>query len=121
MAIPTQTQNTGALVKDELDRWSLRPRRGHSVQNSQNPAIQQVTYTITLPNTTGGPAGGFVTAARSRQVALYPLPIELRTPTDYLWQRDPFRLDGGHPPTHQSPGIDLTLPYWFSKNHALIR
>ncbi|MHC4392417.1 MAG: hypothetical protein ACYS22_14045, partial [Planctomycetota bacterium] len=41
MAIPTQTQSTGALVKDELDRWSLRPRRGHSVQNSQNPAIQQ--------------------------------------------------------------------------------
>jgi hypothetical protein len=120
MAIPTLTQSVGAKVQDELDRWTLRPRRGHSVTNSTNPAIQTATYTITLPNTTGGPAGGFVTNNRSREVALYPLPIELRPPSDFIWQRDPFRLDGSEPVTHQSPGIDLTLPFWFAKNHALL-
>ena len=41
-----------------------------------------------------------------------PLPVALRTPSDFLWQRPPTRLDGEEGPTHSAPGIDYLTPYW---------
>jgi hypothetical protein len=41
-----------------------------------------------------------------------PLPVERRTPTDFLWQRPPNQLFGSQNVNHQAPGIDYLLPYW---------
>jgi hypothetical protein len=40
------------------------------------------------------------------------LPVERRTPTDFLWQRPPNQLFGSQSVNHQAPGIDYLLPYW---------
>ena len=41
-----------------------------------------------------------------------PLPVAVRPPTDFLWQRPPWQLSGGESIYHQAPGIDYLLPYW---------
>jgi hypothetical protein len=41
-----------------------------------------------------------------------PLPVERRTPADFLWQRPPNKLFGSQSTNHQAPGIDYLLPYW---------
>ena len=58
---------------------------------------------------------------RTKTVALFPLPIELRKPADFLWQRSPFDLDGGKAPTDQQPGTDLCLPYWLGRSHGFLQ
>jgi hypothetical protein len=53
-------------------------------------------------------------ALRSRK----PLPVALRTPTDFLWQREPNKLNGGESTNHRAPGIDYLLPYWMIRYHT---
>jgi hypothetical protein len=48
----------------------------------------------------------------------YPLPVALRPPTDFLWQRPPTQLDGGTSATSQSPGVDYLLPYWMIRYYT---
>jgi hypothetical protein len=49
----------------------------------------------------------------TKQRAAEPLPVALRPPTDFLWQRPPVQLDGGPEPWYdQNPGIDYLLPFW---------
>ena len=52
--------------------------------------------------------------------ACSPVPIPLRTPTDFLWQRDPFQLTGGGSSTIESPGVDYILPYWMGRYYGVI-
>ena len=79
------------------------------LKNSLDPSIARATYSSpTLP---GGPI----------EVAVYPIPIEKRPPTDFLWQRSPFELDGGCDPRQQYPGVDLLLPYWAARASGMIR
>jgi uncharacterized protein (TIGR03437 family) len=51
--------------------------------------------------------------------ACQPIAVPLRTPTDFLWQRDPFQLSGGGSSTIESAGIDYILPYWMSRYYNL--
>ncbi len=44
--------------------------------------------------------------------AARPLPVALRPPSDFLWQRPGTSLDGGEGPTTREPGIDFLTPYW---------
>jgi uncharacterized protein (TIGR03437 family) len=78
-----------------LDQWLLRPVRDPHVD---------------LTNTV--PVCG--------SEACIPVPVPLRTPTDFLWQRDPFQLTGGASSTIESPGIDYILPYWMGRYYGLI-
>jgi hypothetical protein len=48
------------------------------------------------------------------------IPVERRTPTDFLWQRSPFQLYGGLYGTIGSAGIDYILPYWMARQHGVI-
>ncbi|HEY7336317.1 MAG TPA: hypothetical protein VH639_15610 [Bryobacteraceae bacterium] len=48
--------------------------------------------------------------------ACQPVPVPLRPPTDFLWQRDPFQLMGGLSGTIESAGIDYILPYWMGRS-----
>ncbi len=47
-----------------------------------------------------------------------PLPVADRPPTDFLWQRPPWQLDGSASVNHQSPGIDYLLPYWMLRYYT---
>jgi hypothetical protein len=69
-----------------------------------------------------GPAGpvdvmtrpGTSTNLRARS----PLPVALRPPTDFLWQRPPTALNGIEGPTHAAPGVDYLLPYWMLRYYT---
>jgi hypothetical protein len=49
-----------------------------------------------------------------------PLPIVQRVPTDFLWQRSPFQLDGGGSGLIESAGIDYILPYWMARYYNVV-
>jgi uncharacterized protein (TIGR03437 family) len=52
--------------------------------------------------------------------ACQPVPVPLRPPTDFLWQRDPFQLAGGGFGTVEGAGIDYILPYWMGRYYGVI-
>ena len=49
-----------------------------------------------------------------------PIPIPLRVPTDFLWQRSPFQLVGGGAGTIEGAGIDYILPYWMARYYGVV-
>ncbi len=49
-----------------------------------------------------------------------PIPIPLRVPTDFLWQRSPFQLAGGGQGIIEEAGIDYILPYWMARYYGVI-
>jgi hypothetical protein len=106
--VPAAAPVMGPLVANELQHWALRPRRAFSVHNSSDPAIAQTSYTGPM---SGGP----------QTIAAMPLPIEKRPATDFLWQRDPFSLDGGGDGHQQYCGVDLVLPYWQARAFGMIK
>jgi hypothetical protein len=48
------------------------------------------------------------------------VPVEERTPTDFLWQRSPYQLWGGLYGTIEGAGIDYILPYWMARYHGVV-
>jgi uncharacterized protein (TIGR03437 family) len=52
--------------------------------------------------------------------ACQPVPVSLRTSTDFLWQRDPFQLTGGGKGLLENAGIDYILPYWMARYYGVI-
>src|SRR5439155_9702999 len=53
MSIPAAAPAMGPRVKNALDHWALRDRRGFTAQNSRDPSIARAIYSSpTLP---GGP------------------------------------------------------------------
>ncbi len=48
-------------------------------------------------------------------VASEGLPPSLRQYADFLWQRDPFSFGDGGGQVRQSPGIDLSEPFWIAR------
>jgi uncharacterized protein (TIGR03437 family) len=53
-------------------------------------------------------------------VACQPVPVAMRPPSDFLWQRDPFQLTGGGNGFIENPGIDYTLPYWMARYYGVL-
>ena len=54
------------------------------------------------------------------KMAKYVLPVDKRCSTDFLWQRNPFELDGTGSPYEQPPGVDMVLPYWMGRFYKLL-
>jgi hypothetical protein len=52
--------------------------------------------------------------------ACSPVPVALRPPTDYLWQRSSFQLSGGSFHFVETAGIDYILPYWMGRYYGVI-
>ncbi len=52
--------------------------------------------------------------------ACRPVPVVLRPPTDFLWQRNPFQLAGGGSGVIESAGIDYLLPYWMARYYSVL-
>ena len=110
-----------------LDEWldyraTTHSATGRSVRNSprctQNGGdlecvpngqldVDTQGQTVTVPDPATLQPG-----ATPRLRARNPLPVALRTPTDFLWQRPPTQLDGDEGPTHAAPGVDYLTPYW---------
>jgi hypothetical protein len=44
--------------------------------------------------------------------ARFPLPVAVRPPTDFLWQRPPTQLNGSIGAADEEVGYDYLLPYW---------
>ena len=66
-----------------------------------------------VTETPTGPVSVTVPGTSSRLRAVQPLPVADRPPTDFLWQRSPFKdMDGSTGATHQAPAVDYLLPYW---------
>lgn len=78
-----------------LNQWLERPRRDPYVDNSKVVAVCGTE-------------------------ACEPVPVPLRPPTDFLWQRDPFQLAGGGSGTIEGAGIDYILPYWMGRYYGVI-
>jgi uncharacterized protein (TIGR03437 family) len=83
-----------AAILSLLDQWLLRPSRDPYVDLSNAVAV----------------CGG---------QACQPIPVPLRVPTDFLWQRTPFQLSGGGSGTIETAGIDYILPYWMSRYYGV--
>ena len=109
MTVPAAAAGMGPQVEAELQHWALRPRREFSIQNSTDPSVAQARYTNPL------------FSQAFAVIAATPLPIEKRCPTDFLWQRGPFDLDGGGDPRNQPAGVDLVLPYWTARSFGMIK
>jgi hypothetical protein len=107
--VPARARAMGAKVKDELEQWLQRPRRGFTVANSQDASVAKVLYSSPLQLQTP-----------PQLVAVHPLPIAKRTPSDFIWQRSPFQLDGSDSPYEQPPGIELLLPYWTARSFGML-
>ncbi len=60
-------------------------------------------------------------AACGENQACEVIPVNRRTPTDFLWQRSPFQLYGGLYGTIGGAGIDYILPYWMARYHGVIK
>ncbi len=93
-----------------LAMWLKRPRRQVTVTNSADPTIQQFNY---HPGTVAG------LGTTGETIAKYPIPVQKRRSTDFLWQRNPYRLDGLADGTENEPGIDFTLPYWLGRYYGV--
>ncbi|MEK7752051.1 MAG: hypothetical protein AAB654_09060, partial [Acidobacteriota bacterium] len=78
-----------------LDQWLERPKRDYSVD---------LTRTVQVCG---------IEACR-------PVPVPLRPPTDFLWQRNPFQLAGGGSGVVEGSGIDYILPYWMGRYYGVI-
>ena len=47
------------------------------------------------------------------------VPVAMRPPSDFLWQRSPFLLSAGGAGTVESAGIDYILPYWMARYYGV--
>ena len=79
-----------------LDQWLQRPRRDFYVDVS-----------------------GKVPVCINQ--ACQPIPVPLRVPTNFLWERSPFQLAGGGSGLIENPGIDYILPYWMGRYYGVIQ
>ncbi len=84
--------------------------------NSTDPSIAQGAATSLFGTATTSLGQG----ATTMNEALAPIPVEKRPPTDFLWQRDPFALDGAGDPQRQAPGVALALPYSMARAYKLV-
>jgi uncharacterized protein (TIGR03437 family) len=83
-----------AETRTLLDEWLQRPRRDIYVDLSRTVAV-------------------------CGEEACQPVPVPLRPPTDFLWQRNPYQLAGGTGRI-ETPGIDYILPYWMARYYGVI-
>jgi uncharacterized protein (TIGR03437 family) len=93
IAGPNTARDSGFAML--LQQWLSRPTRD---------------FTVDLTNT--------VRVCGSE--ACRPIPVPMRPPTDFLWQRDPFQLAGGGSGLVEGAGIDYILPYWMGRAYGVL-
>jgi hypothetical protein len=61
-----------------------------------------------------------IASCGSSDEACNPLPVAIRPPSDFLWQLDPYQLDGGGSGIIETAGIDYILPFWMARYYGVI-
>ena len=84
-----------AETRTLLDQWLLRPRRDVTVDVSSKVAV-------------------------CGSAACQPVPVALRPPATFLWEVDPFHLQGGGSGIIENAGVDYILPYWMARYYGVI-
>jgi len=112
----SQAGTYGPETKSLLQLFLKRHRRDVSFTVT---GVETAVYTplgVSAPglDLDGAPTGQPVVISK------YPLPPDKRPSTDFLWQRDPFRLQSGGDGTVEEPGVDYTLPYWMARYYGVI-
>jgi hypothetical protein len=64
---------------------------------------------------------GKIPSCGNPDTACHPLPVEDRPPSDFLWQLNPFQLEGGGSGIIETAGIDYILPYWMGRYYGVVR
>ena len=64
---------------------------------------------------------GKIPSCGDPEQACNPIPVEDRPPSDFVWQLDPFQLDGGGSGVIETAGIDYLLPYWMARFYGVVR
>jgi uncharacterized protein (TIGR03437 family) len=95
-ALQSADATRDAATMTMLNQWLTRPIR--------DPYVDLV--------------GQFPTCGSSTE-ACNPVPVPQRPTTDFLWQRDPYQLEGGGEDTIEGAGIDYILPYWMARYYNL--
>jgi uncharacterized protein (TIGR03437 family) len=90
---PSDTRD--AETRALLDQWLQRPRRDVTVDVSGKVAVCGTE-------------------------ACQPVPVPLRPPNTFLWQQDPFLLQGGGSGIIEGAGVDYILPYWMARYYGVI-
>jgi hypothetical protein len=117
---PTLSTSLSPLITDELRRFATRPRRQFPSALSTDPTVEKADYSVPLSfqKSASGSSGSLVPL--TVRLAKYVVPVEKRCSTDFLWQRNPFDIDGNGDPHEQAPGVDMVLPYWMARFYKLV-
>lgn len=113
-ADPSLRPTKFSTVRETVRQFLERPHRhvGPTVVD-----LSQVTWvTYTLPTVT---LPGQQPRPQQHTLPSEPLPVRIRHPEgNFLWQRTCFRpaVASGGNPRYETPGIDLTLPYWMGRH-----
>lgn len=115
------------LALEHLDQW-LDYRRdawgGAFVDNEKRcgteiTCVPNDQYEIAVDQAPGGSVTWFPgqpdlppVSGKQGLRAARPLPVGVRPPTDFLWQRSPTNLNGHEDAEVREPGIDYLTPYW---------
>jgi hypothetical protein len=111
---PWQSPTFGPETKTLLRLFLKRHRRNVSfVVNDVETAV----YTPPSLGSFGGLEGA--PSTEPMVISKFPLPPDKRPATDFLWQRDPFRLQSWGNGTWEEPGVDYTLPYWMGRYYGV--
>lgn len=113
---PAQSAGYGAETKTLLRQFLQRHRRHVAFTTTD---VETATYTPPSIGTFSYEIDGMPTSTAST-ISKYPLPPHKRPATDFLWQRDPFRLVSGGDGTAEDPGVDYLLPYWMARYYGVI-
>lgn len=84
-------------TRADLEAWLKRPRRDNFVD-----------------------LRGRIPSCGNADLACHPIPVDERPPSDFLWQLNPFQLDGGGSGVIETAGIDYLLPYWMARYYGVL-
>jgi uncharacterized protein (TIGR03437 family) len=78
-----------------LDQWLQRPRRDFYVDVSSQVRV-------------------------CGSDACDPVPVPIRPPASFLWEVNPFQLNGGGSGIIENAGVDYILPYWMARYYGVL-
>lgn len=127
-AVGFATAERASETRELLRLWLKRSRR-QIPGFVTDPSVEIFWYE---PLSTGGLLGSAGTGLGDTEAAGWmakvPIPVPLRTATDFLWQRSSFHLGYGYDPGVASPGgdphaespsADYILPYWMGRHYGV--
>jgi hypothetical protein len=120
-ALTGDRRRVDQAVRDTIDWIAYRNRTASSVHNSDRCGkdLQCVPADyVQIDQSTPAGTAQVATQNSSTLRSLTPLPVNQRPASDFIWQRDPYTLDGAWSSNEIEPGIDYLLPYWMIRYYT---